>query len=234
MTDPIVKRGPIRSVIGVEVDSLDMTLLVNSDVTVQGVPLAQFAREGGFDGARVQLDRYFSASWQSASCGSVNLFTGRVSELTVTGTKVQMSVKSDLELLNIQMPRNIYMAQCAHTLYDAGCGLVAANFTVTGNTTANSTRTAVHCNLAQAAGHFDLGTVKFTTGSNAGVTRTVKQHTTGVLVPSFPFPYVPVAGDHFQAKPGCDKLMATCNSSKFSNLANFRGMPFIPQPELTY
>lgn len=234
MTDPLIKRGPIRTVTGVEVDSLDLTLMCNSDVLVQGVPLAQFASSGGFDGARVQVDRYFSASWQSAACGSLNLFTGRVSELSVSGTEVKTAVKSDLELLNIKMPRNLYMAQCVHTLYDSGCGLSAAAFTVTGNTTANSTTLAVNCNLAQAAGYFDLGTIRFTTGANAGITRTVKTHTSGVIAPSFPFPYTPAAGDLFTAKPGCDKLMATCNSAKFSNLANFRGAPFIPAPELTY
>jgi len=234
MTDPLIKRGSIRSVIGVQVDSLDITLMVNSDVQVLGVPLTQFAKDGGFDGARVEVDRYFSRSWQSTACGSVNLFTGRVSELAVTGTEVQMSVKSDLELLNIKMPRNLYMAQCKHTLYDAGCGLSAAAFTVTGNTTLGSSRTSISCNLAQPAGYFDLGTVKFTSGQNQGITRTVKAYTTGVLKASFPLPYAPAAGDLFEAKPGCDKLYATCNSAKFDNASNFRGFEFIPSPELTY
>ena len=43
----------------------------------------------------------------------------------VTGTEVQLTINSDLELLNVQMPRNIYQDQCLHTVYDAGCGLVA-------------------------------------------------------------------------------------------------------------
>lgn len=231
---PLIKRGPIRSMIGVQVDTLDMTLLTNADVIVQNQPLSQFARNGGFDGARLRFDRYFSASWQAEACGSLNLFTGRVSELTVTGAEVKMSVKSDFELLNIPMPRNVYMAQCAHTLFDSGCTLSAAAFTVTGAVTAGSTTAAINCNLAQAAGYFGLGTVQFTSGLNAGITRTVKLHTTGVLVPSFPLPYVPAIGDAFLAKPGCDKLMATCNSTKFNNVANFRGFPFIPTPEATY
>lgn len=233
MTDPLIKRGQIRSVIGVEVDTLDLTLMCNSDVQVANVPLSQFARMGGFDGARVQLDRYFSASWQSAACGSLNLFTGRVGPVSVSGTEVKMTVNSDLELLNIKMPRNIYIAQCIHTLYGPGCGLAAAAFTVTGNTTANSSTLLVNCNLPQAAGYFNLGTIKYTSGPNAGVMRSVKAHTSGVIVPSFPFPYTPVAGDLFQAKPGCDKQAATCNT-KFSNTANLRAYEFIPSPELTY
>ena len=233
MTDPLIKRGTIRSVVGTEVDSLEVTLLCNSDVQVQNIPLPQFARNGGFDGARVVIDRYFAASWQSAACGSVNVFSGRVGPLSISASEVKLTVNSDLELLNVMMPRNLFMGQCGNTLYDARCGLSAAAFTVTGNTTANSTTAAVHCNLAQAAGYFNLGTIKYTTGQNAGITRSVKLHTTGVLVPAFPFPYVPASGDLFQAKPGCDKLQATCNA-KFSNTANLRAYPFIPAPELTY
>lgn len=230
---PVVKRGRVRSVIGLEVDSLDLTLQMNSEVQVQGVPLAQFARLGGFDGGIVAIEKFFSASWTSAACGSLNIFRGRVADVDVTGTEVKMTVNSDLELLNIKMPRNIYMASCIHTLYGPGCGLSAAAFTVTGNVTANSTTGQVNCNLAQAAGFFDLGTIAFTTGDNAGQIRTIKTHTTGVIVPTYPFEFAPDAGDLFEAKPGCDKTYGTCGT-KFANTANNRSFEFIPAPELTY
>ncbi len=231
MTDPIIKRGTIRSVIGVEVDTLDVQLLVNEDVEVQGVPLAQFAREGGFDGARMTLSRSFSAHPWSASCGSLSLFSGRVSDVSLTGSAVSLQVSSDLELLNVMMPRNIYQASCVHTLYDSGCGLVAANFTVTSAVAANSTRSIIYCNLAQADGYFDLGTLAFTSGDSNGIRRTVKLYTTGAIVPIPPLVVTPTPGDTFTIKPGCDKSMATCNSSKFSNLANFKGFPLIPVTE---
>lgn len=232
--DPIIKRGRIRSVTGVEVDTLDMTMFLNSEVEVANVPMAQFARQGGFDGAHVEVARHFAATPMSESCGSLNLFGGRVGDVDITGVSVKLALKSDLELLNIKMPRNIFMGSCIHTLYGPGCGLSSGSFTVTGNTTANSTTRAVNCNLAQAVGYFDLGVMAFTTGDNAGVERTIKRHTTGVLVPSLPWPYVPATGDLFTARPGCDKLYATCNSSKFSNAANHRSYEFIPAPELTY
>ncbi len=232
MTDPIIKRGPLRSTVGVEVDALDLTLLTNADVVIQGVPLAQFARAGGFDGARVQLDRYFAANWHSAPAGNLTLFAGRVSELDASGTEVHMSVKSDLELLNTQMPRNLYMAQCAHALYSTGCTLSAATWTATGEATGGTAR-AIATDLAQADGYFNLGTVKFLTGANAGLTRTVRGHTGGVLTVSYPLPFDPAPGDEIEARPGCDKLKATCNT-KFSNAVNFRGFPFIPAPETSY
>ena len=233
MTDPIVKRSAVRNVIGVEVGTLTVSLLCNPDVQVANVPLTRFAREGGFDGARLTVDRTYYARHGGAACGTLNVFAGRVAELSITGTEVQMQVKDDLELLNVQMPHNLFMAPCRHTLYDAGCGLSRAALTVTGNVTANSSTTAVNCNLGQAAGYFTQGVMAFTSGQMNGVVRTVKVHTTGVLVPTLPLPYVPAAGDHFTVRPGCDRTRATCNAT-FSNEGNFGGTPYIPAPETTY
>lgn len=233
MTDPIIKRGGIRTVVGVEVDELQLSLLCNACVTVANVPLTQFARQGGFDGARLTVTRNFSRYPGGAACGSLPLFQGRVGPLTISGSEVQMHVKSDLELLDIQMPRNVYMAPCIHTLYDSGCNLSAAAFTVTGNTTAGSSTTALNCNLAQASGYFDLGVLKFTAGQNNQVQRSIRIYTSGQIVPVEPFPFAPATGDHFTARPGCDKLFSTC-SAKFSNADNHRGYEFIPSPEISY
>lgn len=46
-----------------------------------------------------------------------------------------------------------------------------------------------------------------------------------VLHEAFPFDVVP--GDQFRAVAGCDRLPGTC-SSKFNNIANFRGEPTVP------
>lgn len=233
MTDPIIKRGTINTSAGVEVDELDLTLLCNSDVTVGNVPLAQFARQGGFDGARLSVTRQFSLLPGSTACGSLNLFSGRVSTLTVSGSSVDMTVRSDLELLDEMMPRNIYMAQCQHTLFDTGCNISASSFVVSGNTSIGSTTSNIHSNLSQADGYFELGVIKFTTGANAGVSRTVRIYASGVITPVQPLNAAPAAGDLFQIRPGCDKLLTTC-TSKFNNAANYRGYQFIPAPEQTY
>jgi len=68
------------------------------------------------------------------------------------------------------------------------------------------------------------------TGPNAGISRTVKTHTSGALTVLQPWPFAVASGNTFTAYPGCDKAQATC-SGKFSNLVRFRGMPYIPIPE---
>jgi uncharacterized phage protein (TIGR02218 family) len=141
-----------------------------------------------------------------------------------------MNVNSDLELLNIQMPRNLYQPGCIHTLYDSGCTLLKTNFDEFSTVAAGSTLSQINCGLAQATGYFDLGTVTFTSGPNANVVRSVKSYTPGILILSQPLIQACNVGDAFTAFPGCDKLQATC-SGKFNNLVNFKGFPFIPLPE---
>jgi len=230
---PRLTRGPTRSVIGVEVDTLSVTMATSVETLIGNVPLAQYARQGGFDGAHLQLDRYFAADWATPGAGNLAMFAGRVADVELTASEVQLSITSDLELLNVMMPRNLYQSTCIHTVYDAGCGLVAANFTVSGTIAANSTTTALYCNLAQADAYFGLGSLQFTSGPNIGVRRAVKRYLTGLITVVPPLPSTPVAGNTFTIKPGCDKLKATCQT-KFNNLANNRSFPYIPVPESAY
>lgn len=233
MTAPIVKRGGLRHKVGVEVDTLQVTLQVNPEVQQGGVPLAQFALQGGFDGARLTVRRYFAADWERPPAGSLELFSGRVADVDASAGEVRLQVKSDLEILNSRLPRNLYMAQCLHTVYDTGCQASRAAFTVHAQASTGSTRGLIQANLAEPAGYFEQGALSFTTGRNAGQSRTVKtQGAEGVQV-VFPFPFVPEPGDAFDLVPGCDGLQATC-AGKFNNLVHFRGFPNIPVPETSY
>ena len=164
------------------------------------------------------------------SAGLVNIFTGRVVEIDCGRSLATFNINSHLELLSQQMPRNLFQAGCLNTLYDGACTLNRASFAVNGTVT-SATASSVTASLSQANDYFTLGTVTFTSGQNDGFTRTVKGFTSGgTFTMLVPLPFVPAGGDTFTIYPGCDKKQATC-STKFSNLANFRGQPYIPQPE---
>ena len=49
----------------------------------------------------------------------------------------------------------------------------------------------------------------------------------------YPLPFAPAPGDTFNVAFGCDHTQATCQS-KFNNLVNFRGFPYVPPPQLAY
>lgn len=226
----LFKRGKTRTTVGLEVDVLDVTLLTGDSTTLLGLPIPQAASNGALDGATVKLERaYMTTTWGNVDC-TVNLFEGRVAEVSPSHTEVKLSVKSGLELLNIQWPKNLYQPSCGHQLYSPGCGVIRSSFQVSGTATGGTTTLINWSGGGKPAGWFDLGVVTFLTGANAGARRTIKSSTGSAMSLALPLPFAVGSGDAFQVVPGCDKSNPTC-LAKFNNLARFRGFPWVPKPE---
>ena len=246
---PGLRRTRTRQSVGIEVDSLEVTIyelpadLDGEERAMQlnGTPLLAYIARGGFEHARLELQRAFLPAADMASlnppiAGTLVSFTGRVATTKGDRTQQLLTVKSDTEQLDVMVPAEVYQPGCPNTLYDAACGVSRDAKTVQGiaNTAGDATRTRFGHGLMQAAGYFDLGVVKFLTGSNAGIGRTVKRHTAGAggseITVLQPFPFTVAAGDTFAIYPGCDKTQATCKA-KFNNVIRFRGKPYVPAAE---
>lgn len=228
---PLLKRGKTRCVVGLEVDTLDLELLCGDGAAqLLGIPLVQSAANGALDGARIKLERVFMPKWGDTSAGSIVLFEGNVAGVEPSSTAVKLTVKSELERLNVQMPRHLYQPGCNHAVYDTGCALVKATYTVTGTATGTPTTTTIPSARAEANGYFNLGVLTVTSGAAAGARRAVKDFTGGTFTLALPLPTAMAPGDTFSVYPGCDKTRGTCNT-KFANLGRFRGFPFVPRPE---
>jgi uncharacterized phage protein (TIGR02218 family) len=92
--------------------------------------------------------------------------------------------------------------------------------------------TASVINWSGASTNFQQGSITFTSGVNAGVTATVGSAVASTsLTLLYPLESVPAAGDGFTVYFGCDHTPGTCHS-KFNNLANFRGFPYVPPPQM--
>ena len=223
----IIKRGATRVAVGLDVDSNTLEIAAEPDYRLEGLQWSEAALGGALDGARVVIERIFFSDW-ATPVGAVVIFSGRVSDVSGSRSAVKVDVKSDIELLNVSSPRNIYQSGCMRTLYDGGCKVNREKFTVNGRVTANSTTgTELACNLTQADGWFNQGVIKFTSGRNAGLSRTVKEHKNGRLSFALRLPVPPQSGDVFKIYPGCDKRQETCGK-KFDNIVHFRGFPYIP------
>ena len=223
----IIKRGATRVAVGLDVDSNTLEIAAEPDYRLEGLQWSEAALGGALDGARVVIERIFFSDW-ATPVGAVVIFSGRVSDVSGSRSAVKVDVKSDIELLNVSSPRNIYQAGCMRTLYDGGCKVNREKFTVNGRVTANSTTgTELSCNLTQADGWFNQGVIKFISGRNAGLSRTVKEHKGGRLSFALRLPFPPQSGDVFKIYPGCDKRQETCGK-KFDNIVHFRGFPYIP------
>lgn len=228
---PILKRGRVSWRRGIQVDTLEIKLIGSTQHTVFGLPWMQFIRNGGLDGGRVTVDRFITDAWTNTANGALKWFAGNISEVSSSRTEASISVKNDLELLNVKIPGQVYQQGCRHTLFDGGCGLVKATFALARTANAGSTLTRILTTSAgQAAGYFDLGFLFFTSGPNAGAYRTIKKWDGAGLDLSLPLLSAPAAGNAFTIYPGCDKLKTTC-TTKFNNLIRYGGFPYIPVPE---
>ncbi len=228
-TGPLLSRGKTKLSVGVEVDELDVTIAANSTHLLMGRPIIQVAHNGGLDGARIKLERAIMPTLGNASAGAVWMFEGRVSEIEVMRNTANLKVKSDLELLNLKMPRNVYQAGCLNSWGDTGCGIDKAAWAVSG-VVQSALLGSIQTNLTQADGYFELGKIVFNSGANAGVVRTVKVHQSGQITFAYPLRTPAAVGDTFTIYPGCNGTKATC-TNKFSNLSRFRGLPYIPVAE---
>ena len=222
---------------GLDVDEQRITLAARPTDTVGGVPVLIALARGVFDGCQVQRERAFLTAWGATPVGSVVLFKGRMSSIDEIGrTSAAITVASDLCLLDINMPRNLFSLTCVHALYDSGCGLTKSAYGTQGQVGAGATASTILTTIpwAGAAAVHTQGTITFTSGGNAGVTATIKSVAAGTsLTLAYPLYAAPAAGDAFTAYQGCDHRLATCQS-QFANQANFRGFPFIPPPTLAF
>ena len=222
-----------RAAVGLEVDQQQITVSARSTDTISaGAPFLQALRDGTFDGCEVERDRvFFSDQVGGTAIGSVLLFKGRLGVVNEIGrTSAKLTVNSDLVLLDKDMPRNVYQPTCLHTLYDSGCALVKNAFGTNGTVGSGSTVSVINWSGASPA--YQQGSITFTSGVNTGVTANVNSVSSGsALALAYPLESPPASGDAFTVYQGCDHTPGTCRS-KFNNLANFRGFPYVPPPQM--
>ncbi len=232
-TGPLVSGLKYKASVGLEVDKQQIMIAARPSDLISGSPALNAIREGAFDGAIVQRDRVFLTAIGGAVIGGATLFHGRVSTVDSVGrTQAQITVASDLVILDYDMPHNLYSPTCVHTLYDSGCGVIRGTYSSSGTVGAGSTASLINTSVAVASQV--QGSLVFTSGLNANVRATVKSAVAGAsLSLMYPLPSQPSAGDAFTVAFGCDHTRGTCQG-KFNNLANFRGFPFVPPPQIAY
>jgi len=222
-----------KAAVGLEADQQQITVAARSTDTISGgAPFLQALRDGSFDGCEIVRYRvFFSDRLGGTVIGAAMLFKGRLGTIDEIGrTSAKLTVNSDLVLLDIDMPRNMYQPTCLHTLYDPGCTLQKSDFKFSDIVGAGSTASIIYWPGANAS--FAQGTITFNTGVLAGVTATVGSVVNGSSLNLInPLQSVPAPGDRFTVYFGCDHTLTTCQA-KFNNLVNFRGFPYVPPPQM--
>lgn len=205
---------------------------------IGSLPWLWAVRAGILDEAIIRVDRGYISAWPRAPTlsivpiGIVNVFFGRTAEIDFGRSSVTINMNDMRELLAIQMPRNLYTAPCRYALFGPGCTLDKSGFAVNVMVTGQRGNQIVKTTASEADGYFSLGSMKFTSGPNAGLELMIRQsaYSDGQQTLIAPFPFDVENGDAATLYPGCDKTQATC-ATKFSNLVNFGGFPYIPAAE---
>lgn len=155
---------------------------------------------------------------------------GRLSSIKPTGDQVNMTFESVFTSLRRPGLRARYQKNCRHVLYGTECAVLLASFETVGNATdVNGQLITVTEASGQADGYWIGGMLQAPDGiygfiiDHVGTLITL-QRPLDSLQAEFDLSGPPVAVNLY---PGCDRLRQTCDT-KFSNLDNFGGFPWIP------
>lgn len=237
LTNGAWKRGTVRLSLGTESNNCTMTCNAGPLVYFPGTttPILTALLKGLFDNAILTIYTAYMPVYEygNVSAGVETKFVGICGKITKQGrTTVQLEVNDLLYILNVQLPRNLIQSSCRHTLYDPNCTLSRSTF-AQGNAinAVSGTYVNLQSAISQPPPYFSQGTIDVTSGQNAGLAATiVQQNGPTQLLITVPFPFPFANGDSVSIAPGCDKTVATC-TSRFNNLINFGGEPFVPAPE---
>ena len=229
------QRGRVSTKLGMQGTSMDLTVTADELTLVPGRPcsIIQGINLGLFDGATVTVYTAYMPTYGDTSLGVETKFVGQWGEARKIGrTSAEVQCQSFLFLLNQPMPKALLQSSCRWALFGAGCTLNQSAYTSVNTVGSGSTQSTVNAatTITQANGYFTQGIIKFTSGQNLNLSTLVKLHNGQVLSlePALLFPVA--VGDQFQISAGCDHQIVTCQT-KFNNLTNFGGTPFIPNPE---
>jgi len=148
-------------------------------------------------------------------------------------SKKTISIECESIFTSLRRPglRARYQRNCRHALYSAQCGVIKASYAVAGTVSAISQNNVTIAEAAAYAdGWFTGGYATYTDGSM----RMIVSHVGSDIQLS---KYISKVNQDFGTPgfgaviltiyPGCDRLKTTC-ITKFNNVDNFGGFPWIP------
>lgn len=223
----------VKASVGINVDEQEVSLTyADNNTAYQGqLSWPQALLQGRLDGARVKRDRYIARAWGEPWLGGFTLFSGLVSTVDSAGrTEGKIKVKSDLVLLNVQMPRDLWEANCKNTLGDFACGVDLPSLAVVA--TIDDTPTRTYLPWSGSGSDYSLGKIYISNGDSTTRVRTVSRATSSGLYLSYPLDFDPVEGMTFTAFPGCDRTKDRCPFFHGTDWPKrFKGFPFVPVAE---
>lgn len=184
---------------------------------------------GALDSAEVDI---WMIDYSFPEDGRLSMFRGKISTASVDeagAASFQIEgFASDLSELVVET----YSMICPASLGDSRCQKDLTAFTFTATVSAVTSRSTFNLTITAPGavdGWFANGALKFTSGDNAGFAFDIRNWDQSEARVDLWLPAIKdvTIGDTLQIVAGCDKLPDTCRT-KFSNMVNFQGFPFLP------
>ena len=158
----------------------------------------------------------------------VTLWTGRILNVEFEGARANILCEPVFTTVKRIGLRRLYQRQCPHALYGTRCGVNRADFDVAG-TVASISGAAVSVSAASsfADGYFSGGYLEFQPSAGVYERRFIEAHA-GAALTIMGSTFGLAVSTSVTLYPGCAHTLAVCQS-KFSNAANYGGMPWMPE-----
>lgn len=188
-------------------------------------PLRTDLQEGRFDGAAIRLQ---VVNPEDLTMGALAGPPFAIGDVRVLEGGFTFELRDPAQGYSRPLGR-VYKASCRHEVFDAGCGLDPAPWTVTGTVVAITGPKTFASDVAAADGAYALGRVHWLSGANTGAVMEVRGFAGGAVTLALAMPAAIAAGDSFELRRGCDLAWPTCRDV-FANGHRFGGY-FAPNPD---
>jgi len=206
-----IKGGKITRTGDIKKNNIDIEMASTNPVALCFLP----GWTGGIMSITVYRHHYedneFSVQWK-----------GRVVSCKWSGSSARLNCESTFTIFQRAGLRRVYQPGCPHVLYGPGCNVNSASYRVAGTVAAASGKTVTITGLSgYSAGWFAGGIVKFGNDRRLIIWNSGNNLSVLDAIPNL------IVGSAVELWPGCARDMGTC-LSKFNNLDNFGGLPFLP------
>lgn len=158
---------------------------------------------------------------------AVTIWNGRITSARWFASTAEMTGEPVYTSMLRYGLRKAYTRQCPHVLYSGECGVNKTSYAVAGTVSGiNGLDLTISQASAYANGYFAGGMIEYQPTTGVFERRFIRSHTGTTITLPFKVHDL-VGGESVTLYPGCDQTTATCES-KFNNLLNHGGWPFIP------
>lgn len=198
-------------------------------ITVTGIGRDQISSRV-FDGARLYA---FATNWKAPIEDEEPIGVAILGQATLMDDRYRIEMMSIIDALN-QSVGLTYTPSCYKVFGGqefAGCKVDLGLITVTGTLThVTNSKIVRDSSRAEVADWFGLGTLRYTSGPNAGLRPLdIKRYEADGTIETFESAYyMPTIGDTYELIPGCRKRRTEDCRNKWNNILNFGGFSDIP------